>query len=153
MQVQACFQCSDFCKIRLVSRYRIALDIGVRIAFLRISGYQDTLEASIRMSGFLSGMKLWGIIFLSNEQLSEYFSHLFRRRTHIQVAKYFCDQYLLKRYCLVLFPTIEIPVLILTIMQKKDSSASYVGSQYCRILRFFILRFLNRLKLTNLLTY
>ena len=53
------------------------------IAYLRISGYQDTLEASIGMSGPLSGMKLWGIIFLSSEQLSEYISHLFRKRTHI----------------------------------------------------------------------
>ena len=83
MQVQACFQSSDFRKTRLVSGYRIALDIKVQIAFLRISGYQDTLEASLGMSGFLSGMKLWGIIFISSEQLSEYISHLFRKRTHI----------------------------------------------------------------------
>ena len=84
MQVQACFQSSDFRKTRLVSGYRIALDIGVRIAFLGISGYQDqdTLGASIGMSGFLSGMKLWGIIFLSSEQ-SDNISHLIRRRTHI----------------------------------------------------------------------
>ena len=67
-----------------VKIYRIALDIGVRIAFLGISGYQDqdTLGASIGMSGFLSGMKLWGIIFLSSEQ-SDNISHLIRRRTHI----------------------------------------------------------------------
>ena len=75
------------------------------------------------MSGFLSGMKLWGIIFLSSEQ-SDNISHLIRRRTHIQVAKYLCDHNF-EKFLSGAFFNKEVPVLILTTKQKKDSSVSH----------------------------